>query len=90
MRSLLARRYGLVGWTAERLEGPHENRLDLIRDDRGTEVGIVEYVGIRRRGGGCTYGWRPLHSGWTARQLKDKGDAVKALRRARHTEGEGE
>ena len=67
-------------FTSERLQpGELAQQVCAIWDgDR--LVGIVEYVGIKLRGGkGTTYGWRPQHSGWTASRLRTKREAVLAL-----------
>jgi hypothetical protein len=65
----------------ERLETSTERAIfvELITENDGTERGLVEYVRTARRGGGSTYGWRPLHSGWNRSQLKSKQDAACAL-----------
>lgn len=65
---------------SERLHpGERATQVCVIWDgDR--PLGIVEYVGIKLRGGkGTTYGWRPQHSGWTASRLRTKREAVLAL-----------
>lgn len=68
-------------WTSEELEpGERALKVCLIRDESGQELGIIEYVGIKLRGGkGTAYGWRLKWSGWTASRLKTKTKAALAL-----------
>lgn len=73
-------------WAEDIQPGERASRVSVVTDEQGAELGIVEYVGIKlRSGAGTAYGWRPLHSGWTASQLKTRRDAVAKLRRAEVT-----
>jgi hypothetical protein len=66
--------------TSERLALNTERALMVCAIfDADRQIGLIEYVGIARRGGGTTYGWRPLHSGWQASKLRTKREAATAL-----------
>jgi hypothetical protein len=60
--------------TSERLEGPFENHTVVVCDGE-IELGLLEYIAIRR-GGVTRYGWRPLFSGWSGARLLSKEDAA--------------
>lgn len=67
---------------SERIDG-QVNRTDSIHPDAHTDevLGIIEYVNLplRPRTRGTRWGWRPVHSGWTASRLDTMADAISAL-----------